>query len=160
MINKTDIKRIVDQITAMMGNYDSDFPNTGALYGNICFCDKTTGEVLCIRDDYKKPDLDLLDWEIPDIQRIRENPDQFIVIPVLDHGDWHTIFVQWLESIGKFELYASSIGLTLKILAGYNENNFNQDEYYKWRNKWSNYQHEYFQSHITKFLEDNLVIGD
>jgi len=154
MIEKKDIERIAMTAAELNGNTDANFTETISTKGERCLCDKESGEILFIRADYNDPDDEPAIWEIPNIQKVRDNPNRFFELPTLDHGQWHVAFIEWLRSVGKEHVYAKSIGLTLKILAGYDINDFDQDKYYDWRNNWDEYKYNYYYTYITEFLKE------
>ena len=69
--------------------------------------------------------------------------NQYILIPCLNHGEWHEVFKEFLQSIDKLDDYTTSIGLTLKQLG---------EDVKSW---WQIYQYEYAEKMANDFIEKN-----
>ena len=82
---------------------------------------------------------DGMDYDNSDIINFRDNK-RYIIIDGISHGEWHTVFISFLQSISKEAEYIKSIGGTLKKLTN--------DE----RDEWSGYKYNYAEMKAQLFL--------
>jgi len=159
MPKRRTLHAIAEEATCMFGNYDSDFSETCSGYPEKLYYDIQEESLVCTVDISidLDPGDELEPWEVETRELVSKNPNRFVELPVLDHGQWHDVFQQWLESAGMLGRYTTSIGLTLKCLAGYDIHSFDQEVYCQWKYKWEEFKWEYYRKLVIETLERELA---
>jgi len=104
---------------------DRDYPRSDA----ICYFDTKTGDVFYHYETIEKSESEIgpacnEDWRKQNLM-LNTEPERFLEVVGTDHGEWHSVFKEWLESIDKFDWYQDSIGRTLKDMT--------EDERHDWQ---------------------------
>lgn len=127
------------------------------------YLDKETGKISFIYDDDKDAEWEGTDPDENKMERemVASNPNVFLEIPGLTHGDNHDILQAFLESdwTGNKELkqnakncYFGSIGGWLKEMERRDE--IDNDTVYS---AWQEYHGEFIEKEKEKFLSDNGI---
>ena len=93
------------------------------------FIDRKTGDVFFQYETLEESERAIGpacndDWRKHNMM-LHTEPDRFVKIEKVSHGQWHKVFLQWLESIGKADWYQNSIGRTLEDMT--------EDEWQEWQ---------------------------